>query len=369
MRSEGSHVLRRIVQITPRVSKMQVSRSKDLMSGTDAKLLGLDEPWIGLNREVRSAFRLDLDHSFPSWDALRFELEQLPLPCLPHVVVGFEDENGVVERPHAIYLLPYNSGVWFSDDPRCRKNIMSLWRAVHAGITKSLLPLGADPGALSNPGRIKNPLSPFWSFRTWNETTFPNLSTWAEWVDTGTNRDTMIRESAAALAGSSRNASNLLFSLFQTWSYQTLRDLNQAQDPAYMQAVERKDSDAIAEILFRTLVGRASAESDKPKQAQAILYRVTTYAADHWDANRCSRDASRDRGACADEVDGITGTSARQVHGARYAAALRKSRSAALIQEAIVSAKAAGEPVTKSAIARRTGLSRPTVHAGWPVGV
>lgn len=369
LRSDRSHVLRRIVQITPRTSKMQVSRSKDLMSGTDAKLLGLDEPWIGLNPKVRSAFRIDLDHSFPSWDALRFELEQLPLPCLPHMVIGFEDETGVVERPHAIYLLPYNSGAWFSDDPRCLKKVMSLWRAVHAGITKSLLPVGADPGALANPGRIKNPLSPFWSVRTWNETTFPNLSEWAGWVDTSTNRDAMIRESAAALSVTGRKASNVLFATFQQWSFETLRDFDRTKDPAYVEAVMGKHSDALAEMLFRALVDRASAQAENPRQAKAILYRVTTYAADHWDADRCSRDAVRDRGACANEVDGITGTSARQAVGARYAASLRKSRSAVLIEEAIASAKAAGGPVTKAAIARRTGLSRPTVHAGWPAEV
>lgn len=184
LRSDTSHVLRRIVQLTPRQSAMQVGRSKDVMWGTDAKIFGLDEPWIVLNREVRGAFRIDLDHVFPSWDALRYEFEQLRLPCLPHIVVGFEDANGRIERPHAVFLLPYNEGVWFSDDARCRKDIMSFWRGVHAGITKVLLPLGADPGALSNAMRVKNPLSPFWSIAIWNEVTFPNLTEWSDWVDT-----------------------------------------------------------------------------------------------------------------------------------------------------------------------------------------
>ena len=366
LRSDGSHVLRRIVQSTPRAWRMQVGRAKDTLTGTDAKLLGLDEPYLVLNTEVRSAFRVDLDHLFPSWDALRYELEQLRLPCLPHAVVGFEEGDGTIVRPHAIFLLPYHSGVWFSDDPRCRQDVMSLFRAVHAGITKALLPLGADPGALANPMRIKNPLSPLWSVRTWNETEFPNLSTWSGWVDTSTSRDRMIRESAEALSGMDRKASNVLFMTFQQWAYETLRALHRENDPDYVRAVMRKDTDTLAEMIFGALVGRASASAENPKRAQAVLYRVTTYAADHWDPARCSRDGSRDRGACADEVKDIAGVSARQAVGARYAASLRKSRSTAAIEEAIAAARAAGESITKAAIARRTGFDRRTVASGWP---
>lgn len=366
LRSDTSHVLRRVVQIAPKTHRMRVSRTKDVTLGTDTKLFGLDEPWIVLNQEVRSAFRIDLDHLFPSWDALRHEFERLRLPCLPHAVVGFEEGNGTIVRPHAIFLLPYNSGVWFSDDPRCRQDVMSLFRGVHAGITKALLPLGADPGALTNPMRIKNPLSPFWSVRTWNETFFPNLSTWSGWVDTSTSRDRMIRESAAALAGIDRKASNVLFTTFQQWAYETLRALDRANDPDYVRAVMRKDTDTLAEMVFRTLVGRASASAENPKRAQAVLYRVTTYAADHWDPARCSRDGSRDRGACSDEVKDIAGVSARQAVGGRYAASLRKSRSASAIEEAIAEVRAAGEPITKAAIARRTGLDRRTVAGNWP---
>jgi len=370
LRSDESHVLRRIVHAAPRTSRLQSGRSKDLMSGTDAKIFGLDEPYIVLNGEVRSVFRVDLDHVFPSWDALRYELEQLleqlRLPCLPHVAVGFEAEDGKIERPHLLFLLPYNGGVWFSDDARCRKDIMALWRAVLAGITKALLPLGADPGALSNAMRIKNPLSPFWGIRIWNETTFPTLSEWAGWVDTSTNRDRMIRESAATLSGTGRKASNALFTTYQEWSYAKLRELDHASDPAYVNAVLRKDTDSLADLLFHSLVGRASAMAASPKQAKAILYRVVAYAADHWDPSRCRKNAARDRGACADEVAGLDGVAARQAVGARHAAALNKARKAEIIRSAIVAARAAGEAVTKSGIAKRTGISRPTVIAHWP---
>lgn len=366
LRSDESHVLRRIVHAAPRGSRLQSGRAKDIMTATDAKILGLDEPWIVLNREVRSAFRIDLDHVSPSWEALRYEFEELGLPCLPNAVVGFEDENGRIERPHALFLLPFNQGVWFADDPRCRRDVMALSRAVHAGMTKRLLPLGADPGALANAMRIKNPLSPFWTYRAWNETAFLPLTEWAGWVDTSTSRDRMIRDSAAALSGTDRKASNILFTTYQEWAYETLSEFDHASDPVYIGAIRGKDRDSLAELLFRSLVGRASAMAASPKQAQAILYRIVTYAADHWDPSRCRRDAARDCGACANEVEGVVGVTARQAVGGRYAASRRKASSAATIREAIAAAGEAGEPITKAAIARRTGLSRPAVQRGWP---
>ncbi len=366
LRSDQSHVLRRIVQLTPRISLFMSGRTKDIMTKGDSKLLSLDNPWIVMNGKVRGVFRIDLDVTFPSWDALRYEIEQLRLPCLPHIVVAFELPDGRIERPHVIYLLPYQSSVWFDpSDPRCRRDIMSLWRGVHAGITKEFLPLGADPGALSNAMRIKNPLSPFWSYRTWNETIFPDLSEWAGWVDTTTSRTTMIRESAAALSGMERKASNVLFTTLQEWVFALLRDLHNQADQVYILSIASKDRDRLAEKLFNSLVGRASSVAENPKQAQAILYRVTTYAADHWDPSRVARDASRDRGACAPDVDGVAGTARRQAIGGRYAAALRASRAAETLRSAVQAALAEGAQITKSEIARRSGLSRPTVLKHW----
>ncbi|MCL4853310.1 MAG: hypothetical protein KJZ78_18285 [Bryobacteraceae bacterium] len=128
LRSEQSHVLRRIVQLTPRAPRMTTGRSKDIMRSTDSKLLALDDPYITLNTKVRGVFRLDLDLTFRSWETLRWEVSQLPLPCLPHAVVGFVLPDGRIERPHLLYLLPYGSEVWFDpDDERCRRDIMGLW--------------------------------------------------------------------------------------------------------------------------------------------------------------------------------------------------------------------------------------------------
>ncbi|NMG39762.1 hypothetical protein GRZ55_10960 [Chelativorans sp. ZYF759] len=336
------------------------------MRSTDSKLLGLDEPYVVLNGKVRGVFRLDLDLTFWSWEALRSQVAQLPLPCLPHAAIAFELPDGSVERPHLLYLLPYGSEVWFDpDDDRCRRDIMGFWRGVHAGMCKTFLPLGADPGALSNPMRIKCPLSPFWTVKLWNESHFPDLSEWAGWVDTGATRDSIIRESAAALSGVERRASNALFTTFQEWAYGSLREMHGAGESAYVSAILRKDQDALAEMLFDRLVGQASKVADKSKQAQAILYRVVTYAADHWDPSRASRDGTRDRRACAADVEGIVGVRDRQIVGARYAAQLRGKRSLERLVTAMREATREGRELTKSGMAVRADLSRPTVHKHW----
>ncbi len=133
LRSHDHHLLRRIVQLTPKAKRLQSGRAKDVMSCGDVKLLALDEPWLVLNPEFRAVFRIDLDFTYRSWGSLRHEIEQLMLPCVPHIAVGFELPNGCVERPHLLYFLPFGSEVWVSrEDDRCRTDIISLWKGVHS---------------------------------------------------------------------------------------------------------------------------------------------------------------------------------------------------------------------------------------------
>jgi hypothetical protein len=255
--------------------------------------------------------------------------------------------------------------VWFDpEDTRCRKDIMSLWRGVLAGITKEFLPLGADPGALSNPVRIKNPMSPFWDIQVWNEQTFPDLSEWASWVDTSTSRDAMIRESAEKLSRLDKTASNALFTTLQRRAIEVLREMRTSNDPIYVETISSGNRDRLAEALFDRLVPEAISMASHPKQAMAILYRVTPFAATRWDPVRASRDERKDRGACAAEVEGLD-LHERHAVGGRYGAAERARKSVLAIREAIHTLRAEGRKISKSEISRRTGLSRPTIHAHW----
>lgn len=365
LRSTDHHVLRRLVHLTPRVSSFQSGRDKAVMSKTDAKVLALDEPWIVLNTKVRGVFRVDLDVTFRSWETLRFEVEQLDLPCLPHCIVGHELPDGSIERPHLLFLLPFGSEVWFDpDDARCRRDIMSLWRGVHAGITKAFLSLGADPGALANPMRIKNPMSPFWEFQIWNESKFPDLSEWAGWVDTSTSRDAMIRESAKELSKLDGAASNSLFTMLQRRAFDVLRQMRAANEGIYTGSMLSDDRDKLAEALFNRLLPEVVTMAANPRQAMAVLYRVAPFAATRWDPVRAGRDDRKDRGACSADVEGLV-LRERQAVGGKYGAAERARKSVETIREAIAVSRAEGRKISKSEISRRTGMSRTTIHAHW----
>ncbi|WP_063776604.1 hypothetical protein [Microvirga massiliensis] len=364
LRSKLGHVQRRFVQLTPRAYRLQTGRSKDVVTTSDSKLLALDDPWVVLNPTFRGAFRIDLDMSFPSWDALRYWLEQLPLPCLPNAAVAYEcPVTGAIERPHLWYLLPYGSEVWWNrDDPRCRRDIIDLFRGVHAGIVKILLPLGADPGGLANPMRGKNPLSPFWSVRTWNEEVFLDLSTWASWVNTRIDRTLLARESAAAVSGMEKAASNRAFTLFREWVLTALKEWHEEGGAEYQAALA--DRDFMAKTLFNRLIGRAiKAVEGSARQLKAILYRVVDYASAHWDPAR-HRSPTRDRGVCAGAVAGKT-LRERQAIGGRHAASVVANRVLVVLIDAMRELRKSGERVTKTAVALRSGLSRPTVHKHW----
>ena len=363
LRSDSQHIFQRIVQLTRRKKHLLVGSDKGRVWKPDSKLLGLDAPYVSLNDVMRGGFRIDLDKTFASWGDLLAQLEQLALPCLPHAVVAYEcPRTGAIQNPHLWYLLPYGSAVWWApDDPRCRKDIMRFFEGVIAGLCKTLLPLGADPGGLCNPLKGKNPLSPFWTVKIWNDNVFPRLSEWALHVDTRTNLSVMARESAAAVSGLRKKQSNIVFATCQTWAFDELRRMHRSEDPDYLAGLE--DRAQLAVFLFDRLRPRTTASFERPRQALAVLDKVAEYAAAHWDPARLKA-KDRDRGACADEVAGLS-LRERQKIGAQYAASKQAARSLEATINAVLALQAEGLPTTKVAVAKRASLSRSTVVRHW----
>jgi hypothetical protein len=238
---------------------------------------------------------------------------------------------------------------------------MRLFDGVIAGLCKALLPLGADPGGLCNPLKGKNPLSPFWTVKIWNDNVFPRLSEWALHVDTRTNFSVMARESAAAVSGLGKKQSNIVFSTCQTWAFDELRRMHRSEDPDYLAGLE--DRAELAVFLFERIKPRTTASFERPRQALAVLDKVAEYAATHWDPARLKA-KDRDRGACADEVAGLS-LGERQKIGARYAASKQAAKSLEATINAVLALQAEGLPTTKVAVAKRAGLSRSTVVRHW----
>ncbi|MFG1477563.1 hypothetical protein V5F53_02730 [Xanthobacter sp. V4C-4] len=366
LRSLDDHNLMRIVHNTPKADNLLSGKTKEFLDGTDSKLLALDDPYIELNKNVRLIFRVDMDTIFESWDELGYELKQLPLACVPHLGCGYVDKAGKVIRPHVFVILPYDSGVWWDKtDPRCRPDIMNLWTGVHRGITKILLPLGADPGGLSNPLRIKNPISPFFSYHSFNSETYLNLSEWAAWVDTHTSPESLVRDSAEKLSGLGKKISNELFTYFQTEAYETLRKWHQERNPDYLASINRNNRERLDELLFSHLVKQTNEITDHPKQAKAILYRVTAYAAAHWDSKKVDKDGRKDRGACRHLLSSTDSLHDKQRSGALFSHQQRTDRTFSKLHQAINMAKKNNIPVNVSTISSLAKMTRKTVRKYW----
>ena len=362
-------VLRRFVQLSPRASKtidrLCTGMSKGQLFPADSKLLALDDAYIELNRKMRGAWRIDLDSDWPCWEALRDDLELLvkafKLPCLPHAAVAWVDPvTNVVRRPHLWFLLPYKSSVWFSDDERCNKHLMTFFNAVVHGCTSALLPLGADPSAIMLPLKGKNPLSPMWDSCFWNQHHFPTLSEWADYVSTTVSRGDLARDAANRDCGTQ---SNKEFRSLQQIAYAQLRALHIEGSGPYQAGL--LDRAALQRLLLekcRSTIAHIAGDKKDRRSRFAVFKRVATYAAASWDPSRCR--ARLDRGACSDQVNGLD-QKHRQAVGANYAAEQNSTRCRGVVQSAIAKLMVSGRVPSKSEVARFTGLARATVIKWW----
>jgi hypothetical protein len=371
-----AHVLRRFVQLAPRVHRgeggLQTGQDKGRLLRADSKLLALDDPYIELNKVMRGAWRVESDNTWPSWESLRDDLEQLvdnhKLPCLPHAVVAWEDPaSGKVYRPHFWFLLPYKSSVWWSnDDIRCNRMIMNLYSGVVRGCTAAIIPIGADPTAIMLPLKGKNPLSPLWESRFWNSHHFPNLSDWAEYVDTRMSTGRLVRAAAARDSHSPASQSNSEFAALQRLAYDELRVLHTAKDPAYVSALGNRALLAnLLERACRDRIAHMEGNDRDRKRRFAIFSRVVTYAAVSWRPEKCR--PAVDRGACSHLTRGRP-LKERQVVAGVYAAQQNRNRCRSLVVTAVAGLLSQRLPVSKAAVARLTGLSWPTVAKWWPAG-
>lgn len=154
--SEAHPLLRLFVAQLPRACRLLTGDDKARVSGTDSKLLALDCPYVVTNGEMRGVLRVELDRDLTDAE-LRAGLAACAVP-MPTLVVGYRDAAGRWLHPHLLWQL--GNAVPFKG--KGRRGPQGLWKATLAALTAALLPLGADPGGLSNALRVKNPLSPLW---------------------------------------------------------------------------------------------------------------------------------------------------------------------------------------------------------------
>lgn len=155
--SDEAAILKLFATKTPRARRLLTGHSKDLVDGTDSKLLALDCAYITTNARMRGVLRVEIDACLASWDVIPAACAQAGVP-IPNVAVGWVDSHGAVLHPHLIWLLEHSVAFTHA----AKKPPQRMYAGVLHGLTAALVPHGADPGGLLNAQRVKNPLSPLW---------------------------------------------------------------------------------------------------------------------------------------------------------------------------------------------------------------
>jgi hypothetical protein len=146
-----------------RQNSLQVGDDKYVLDRARSTALGRDKAYIQGHWKHIHWIAQDLDYTFNSIGELMTLLrERLPPEFLPHLIIC-RVIDGKLVRPHLVWLLPPGKAVWNDlQDERCRRKPIGLLKRIQRGLCAKLADIGADPGMM-HAGRVKNPLSLFWS--------------------------------------------------------------------------------------------------------------------------------------------------------------------------------------------------------------
>jgi hypothetical protein len=360
--------------LVPSAKRLRTSWGKSELETLGTKLFSLDEPYIEGNREFLGFIRIDTDRVWRSPTECRYFYEMLvadgKIACAPHFLVGLRLRDGSFVRPHAIWILPYREAVWNSPGhPQWRRKPVDLFKGVYYGLCNSLLEAGADPAAPATSQQTKNPLSPEWLTICMQDSHFPSLTEHAEYLDMSCRRETLIRKAADVQTGLNVTQSNMLFNALQRAAYDTLRQWHFDADPDYREAISSGRRGRLADSLHIALSDRVR-EMDtadlkmKDTAIELMIAKVADYAASSWDPKKAGRSASS-RGTIRHIVEGMKSVKERRRAAAAYASSRKTEKSLDAMIAAVRRLQTENKAISKSAVARESGISRKTVIARW----
>jgi hypothetical protein len=361
--------------LVPSAKKLRTSWGKTELERLGTKLFSLDEPYIEGNREFLGFIRIDTDRVWRSTGECRSYYENLVadgrIACAPHFLVGLRLRDGSFVRPHAIWILPYGQAVWNSPGhPQWRSEPVDLFKGVYYGLCDSLLEAGADPAAPATSQQTKNPLSPEWLTICMQDTHFPTLTEHAEYLVMTSRRENLIRRAADVQTGLEVSQSNLLFNRLQRAAYDILRAWHRNSDDDYLEAIQSDNRGRLEDNLYVALeqsADRMELRDLELKEGalEKMIAKVAEYAASSWDPKKADRKGSSTRGTLRHVVEGMKSVKERRQTAAAYATSRKTERSLESMLAAVRRLKADGKAITKCAVARESGVSRPTVIARW----
>lgn len=203
----------------------------------------VDNAYVVLDKARRCVLIKDIDHSWPTLEAMRADLrKQLPPEFMPAGITYRASADGTmaVEKPHLAWPLPPGSRV--TKGKNLAKQI-KLFEMISNGLTSLLIPLGCDPGH-TNVDKTKCPLSLGWSVETCDDY-FPTMDQWRKFLPTITpDRREMMRR--AKIQRAAKDSAVEVTESQAIWHDAiserriAIRVGQATKDPAYIAAVRRR---------------------------------------------------------------------------------------------------------------------------------
>lgn len=362
------------VASVPRARDLRSNWGKDKLEKLHQKLLALDEPYIEGNRKFLGFIRIDTDRVWNSVEECssfyRLLARDGKLACEPHFLVGLKLCDGRFIRPHAIWLLPQGCAIWNEPGKTgWRRGPVDLFRAVYFGLCHALLEVGADSGAPATSQQVKCPLSPEWHTICPQETSFPDLSEHAEYLELNHTRETLLRRAASVQSGMGIVQSNEIFNTLQKSAYTVLTNWHFSGDAEFIAAHKDGRLGAIVDRLHAQLEHVVASSEFKVKRQQRdklplLIAKVADFAVAAWSPEKAQQ-SRKNRGAAMHMVQGLESLKERQSVGGRYAAHKNAERAQNTIEKAIKRMSDSGIAITKANLARESGISRPTINKYW----
>ena len=356
--SDQHPILKLFVTKLRRARNLYIGDTKSERFTSDSKLLALDAAYVEDNRVMCGVLRIELGHVVSAAE-VEDACQTAGVPH-PNIIVGWKDRDGAYVHPHLIWLL--HESLPLGDE--APKRFRSLYRGVLRGLTKALLPIGADPAGLLNSHRHKNPLSPLWDRKVLAEQPY-QLRDLAKQVDITVRMATLNELAVLRGAGSMKPrvpdhpnptvaiASNWLFSELAGWARTAVvRHRAEGGDrPALATAVA-----AEADRLMSALSGDL-----RRKNRRAL---ATVASAANWTWTKFRAPTPRKR-LSPEEI------AQRESDGARQTAAKRRAKTKAIIIAAatMLQAKSGQTPTQVAVLAavQAAGIkTEKTVRSYWP---
>lgn len=362
------------VAAVPRKQDLRSSWGKGTLERLHQKLFSLDEPYVEGNRKFLGFLRIDTDRVWNSVEECcsfyRLLVDDGEIACEPHFLVGLKLHDGRFIRPHAIWMLPKGAAIWNEPDKEgWRRGPVDLFRSVYFGLCHALLEAGADAGAPAASQQVKCPLSPEWHTVCPQDICFPDLSEHAEYLELNHKREMLLRRAACVQSGMGIVASNEIFNFCQKKAYEILNGWHFSADAQFKADYQGKRFGSIIDRLHAELenaltTGASRSKANHAENTSLIIAKVAEYAVSHWNPDALQQ-SKKNRGVLMHVVEGQKSLKERQVTAAQYSAQKNAERTLNSIENAIKSLSEKGIGVTKTNIARESGISRPTIDKYW----